>query len=170
MTVKPLIFRDTVSPQAMAIDDSYQGVIAYANGRYAWPAAEVSRFLHAGKRLHKYDVNGSGVQIADVLDVERYDATPQQARGWVEERWATHSTAACYLSLDVVPELVRCLGPVPCYLIVAHWTGKPHIPELALPPHIVHAGTQYANLPHLGYDLLAIYSRPWLEGQKIVKP
>jgi hypothetical protein len=193
----PVIFRDTVSPQVMAINNTYQGVIAYANGRYAWPEAQISRFKWAGKRIHKYDVNGSAVQAADVLDVERYDATPESAPGWVAERWATHSTAAIYCSRNVVPDVVGHLGAMPCYLIVADWTGIPHIPvlsaadidvdqvadaagqarvpkleelgvsELALPPHIVLAGVQFANLDRLGYDLIAIYSRQWLEGQRI---
>ena len=159
-------FLDTVSPQyLMPSSRAYAGVIAYANGAYAWPQDQVDAFHKAGKRIHKYDVNGRAVQLADVLDVERYDASPADAPAWVDERWETHSTAAVYCSLSNVPAVTGELGARPCYLIVADWTGVPHIPDLKLPPRIVLAGVQFAT--NNFYDSVAIYSRPWLEGARI---
>jgi hypothetical protein len=156
----PQIFRDTVSPQLMAIDGTYQGVIAYANGRYAWPAEQIRRFTTAGKHLYRYDIDGSGPDLASVLDVERYDATPAMAAQWVPERNRLHNDAGCYTSFDNVPELVDALGHENAWLIVADWIGHPFVPVLKLPPNIKFAGVQYANLP--GWDLLAVYSAGWL--------
>jgi hypothetical protein len=156
----PLIFRDTVNPQLMTIDGSFDGVIAYANGRYAWPPAQISRYVGAGKHLYRYDVDGSGPNLASVLDVERYDATPAMAAKWVPERNALHNDAGCYTSFDAVPELVDALGHENAWLIVADWTGHPFVPALKLPPNIKFAGVQYADMG--AYDLLAVYSAGWL--------
>jgi hypothetical protein len=164
--VNPLqIFRDTVSPQRMAIDDTYQGVIAYADGRYAWPTAQISRFTAAGKHLYRYDVTGDSPHLASVLDVERYDATPGQAAVWVPERNRIDNDAACYTSLDNVPELLAAIGGEPCWLIVADWTGRPHVPGLTLPPNVRLAAVQYATTP--SFDLIAVYSGAWLAGHRV---
>jgi hypothetical protein len=156
-------FRDSVEPQTIGTS-TVDGVIAYANGRYAWDASDIARFIEAGRKVHKYDVNGLGVQIADVLDVERFDATPEMIPGWVDERWATHSTAAVYCSRVNVPEVIEELAGRPCYLVVADWTGVPHLPVLDLPPRVEIAAVQYAS--HI-YDDLAVYSRGWLEGVRL---
>lgn len=165
MTPQVAYFRDTVSPQLIGTS-TCDGVLAYANGAWSWPAAEVHRFIEAGKRVHLIDVNASAPGYADILDVERFDATVDQAPGWVERRVAKHSTAAIYIERSNVRGLVAELAMRPCYLIVADWTGKPHIPAgLDLPPWIVLAATQYANHPN--WDDVAVYSREWLEGKRL---
>lgn len=164
MTNQVAYFRDSVKP-AMIGTSSCDGVLAYANGDYAWPTSQVERFTEAGKRVHKIDVNGTGVQLADILDVERYDATPAMVPGWVDERWKTHSTAAVYCSRSIVPTIVEMLDGRPCYLIVADWTGVAHFPMLALPPRVEIAAVQYMSR-HL-WDDVAVYSRGWLEGAKL---
>lgn len=165
------IFRDTVSPELLALPDpTYDGVFYYVNGGIsAWPHEQVQRFRSAGKRLHAIDVNGSAPELADVLDVESGDATVAQVPEWTQKRWASHSTAAVYCSLSKVPAVVSVLDGLPSYLIVADWlpSAQPHIPRLVLPSNIVLAGVQYAS--HTNYDLTAIYSRPWLEGVRIGK-
>lgn len=164
MTTQIAHFRDSVSPELIGTS-TCDGVLYYANGLYKWSTAEVNRFIEAGKRVHAVDVNGSAVQHADILDVETFDATPARVPDWVAERWRTHSTAAVYCSRSVVPSVVRALDGLPCYLIVADWTGVPHMPVLELPPRVVVAAVQYANLP--GWDEVAVYSRGWLEGARL---
>jgi hypothetical protein len=164
--VNPLaIFRDTTNPENMTIDSSYSGVLAYANGRYAWPTSQINRYVEFGKHLYRIDVTGAIPHGASILDVERYDATPQTAEAWVPERNAFEGDAACYVDRSNVPELVECLGDNKCWLIVADWTGKPHLPTLKLPSNIVIAGCQYAT--NVNYDTTAIYSADWLAGRHI---
>jgi len=45
------------------------------------------------------------------------------------------------------------------WLIVADWTGHPHIPAVTLPDNVRLAGVQYLNTPH--YDESAILSEEW---------
>lgn len=164
MTTQVAHFRDTVQP-AMVGTNTCDGVLAYANGKYQWPLHQVERFIEAGKRIHMIDTNGHDVQHADILDVERYDATVAQVPGWVDERWRTHSTAAVYCSRSVVPAVVSVLNGRPCYLIVADWTNAPHFPAIELPPRVVIAAVQYAS--YADWDEVAVYSRGWLEGVRL---
>lgn len=161
------IFRDTVSPGEMKIDGSFEGVIAYGNGRYAWPPSQISRFVGAGKHLYRYEVTGDAPHLGSVLDVERYDATPEQAAVWVPERNRIDEDAGCYVSLDGVPGLLDHIGSELCWLIVADWTGTPHVPHLELPANVKLAGVQYASFPNLGYDAIAVYSADWLAGRHV---
>lgn len=155
------IFRDAIHPEAMAIDGTYQGVIAYANGLYAWPSSQVARYVTGGKHMYRYDVTGAIPHLASVLDVERYDATPDRAAQWVPERNRLHGDAACYTSLDSVPALLEAIGGENCWLIVASWSGSPDIvPELKLPANVKLAAVQYDNTP--GWDLLGVWSPGWL--------
>lgn len=157
-------FRDTTQPQLIGTS-GIDGVLAYANGKYRWPTPEISRFVEAGKRVHLIDVDGNGWQIADILDVERFDATVDQVPEWVEKRWAFHSTAAVYCSRSTVPAVISVLDGRPCYLIVADWTNAPHLPAMELAPRVVIAAVQYAS--YTNYDEVAVYSRGWLEGVRL---
>lgn len=164
MTQQIAHFRDSVAPQMIGTS-TCDGVLTYANGMWEWPSWEVQRFIEAGKKVHKVDVNGTGVEIADVLDVEVFDASPGMVPAWVDKRWATHSTAAVYCARTTVPSVITALAGRPCYLIVADWTGVPHLPVLDLPHNVVIAAVQYASLS--GWDEIAVYSQEWLEGKHL---
>jgi hypothetical protein len=56
-------------------------VAVYRNGRYANEREARARFPHA----HILTIDVTGSIIADCLDIERYDATPQQAPGWINK-------------------------------------------------------------------------------------
>lgn len=72
---------DAVTPSN--IPTSAQMVAGYVDGRYAWSAADWARFPGAVKvRIAVFASTNDG----HVLDVERYDATPAQAVGWVQRR------------------------------------------------------------------------------------
>jgi hypothetical protein len=156
-------FRDTVSPQNLVIDSTYQGVLAYVNGAYAWPTAQVSRFDAAGKYVRRVDVNGSAPHLASVLDVERYDATPAMAAGWVRERnqYSGVQDATVYISKDNLCELVDAIGhDTPVWVIIADWTGVPHVADVGEIPRFAQAAVQYKSTP--AYDEIAVYSSAWL--------
>jgi hypothetical protein len=152
------IFRDSTTPDRIPL--SCDGVLAYANGDYAWDAPAVDEFLKAGKQVIRIDVNGSVPHRASILDVERYDATPQTARGWIPERNAYRQDATVYCGRDGLEELFSILVPEPYWLIVADWTGSPHQLGIPLPKGVRMAGTQYASLPSL-FDTSAIYADGW---------
>jgi hypothetical protein len=159
-------FRDAVNPQNMTIDDTYDGVFAYATGRYMWSGEQVRRFVTAGKHLYRYDTVGASPHWASLLDVERYDATPETAAIWVPQRNNMMGDAGVYCNRSTVPAVVDAIGDrETCWLIVADWTGTPHMPALDLPDNFRVAGVQYQNTP--GWDLTAIYSADWLAGRHI---
>lgn len=161
-TIVQATFRDTTAPENLIIDNSYQGVLAYANGRYAWPDSQVSRFLAAGKHVRLIDVDGSAPDLASILDVERYDASPATAAVWVHERNRIgNGDATVYISKANMPQLVEAIGhQTPCYVIVADWTGRPHMPDLGLIPRFATVACQYQNTP--GYDLSCVLNLQWL--------
>ena len=155
------IFRDTANPGGLAIDNTYQGVLAYADGRYAWPLPEIHRFASAGKIINRVCTNARNPRLGRILDVERWDATPEEAGVWVPERNRLRNDATVYCNTSTVPAVADALGRNPCWLIVADWTGEPHIPQMSLPANIRLAGVQYATVIDR-YDVTAVYSRDWL--------
>jgi len=165
MTTVLQTFRDTVSPARMPITATYSGVLAYANGRYAWPQAQIDRFVKAGKHLYRIDVLGNLPHGASILDVERGDATPQTASKWVPQRNAFEGDAAVYTAKSNVPAVLEACKGERFWLIVADWTGQPHVPALQLPQHVRLAAVQYANGQL--WDTTAVYSADWLAGRHI---
>lgn len=152
------IFRDSVTPQLIPLDGT-DGVLAYANGHYTWPQSQITRFAQAGKQIARIDVIGNAPRQASILDVERFDATPQTARTWVPERNAFRGDAVIYCSRANLDELFAALAGESYWLLVADWTGAPHELGMPLPPGVKMLGTQYANTP--AYDVSAIYADGW---------
>ena len=80
------LMADSVTPHA--IPESFRahrnrGVAPYANGHYEWSHREIRSFP---RHLAGIDVDGSDPESADVLDVERFDATPAQWPEWRRDR------------------------------------------------------------------------------------
>jgi len=62
-------------------------VAVYRNGLYAADPGELNQRFPVTRYVHVWiDVNGSHPESAQVLDVEKGDATPQQAPGWIQAR------------------------------------------------------------------------------------
>ena len=157
-------FRDTTQPRNMVIDSLFQGVFAYSNGEFEWPQEEIDRYVDAGKHLYRIDVIGNNPHGASILDVERFDATPETAGVWVPQRNTIDGDATVYVSLDSVSSVIDACEHDPLWLIVADFTGVPHIPALpALPANIKLAAVQYETFPQ--FDLSAVYSADWLAGK-----
>jgi len=157
--------RDTVTPESMAIDDTYQGVLAYRDGAYRWSPAQAERFYHAGKRIYPISVQGANPHLAQVIDCENGDLTTTEAANWARERNNLHHDATVYASVSTIwggnLPLLKALAGEPCWLWVAWWQGAPEIPTLELPPNVHIGAVQYKSLPRVGYDLSAIVSRGW---------
>jgi hypothetical protein len=101
-------------------------VAGYVNGNWPTYDALVKAFPHA--HHVSIDVNGSGV--ADVLDVERGDATPAQAPAWAKRMRALKRTAIIYCSAGIIPTVKAAFAaakePEPLFW-AADWTNKPHL-------------------------------------------
>lgn len=159
MSTIPRNFKDSVTPARISINGT-DGVIAYCNGDYAWTAAEEERFTAAGKQVLHYDVIGNAWLKASILDVERYDATPDTAREWIQERNAYRHDATIYISKDNVSELFAKCGGLTYWLLLADWTGVPHMPRIPVPGGVRIAGSQYATIKG-EFDASSVYADDW---------
>jgi len=141
---------DSVDWQAIPTDVS--AVLGYVDGLYAWPSEAWLRFPNAIKvRIAVRAATNDG----HMLDVEKGDAIPAQCPGWVQRRQAAGVVLpAIYCSLSAYPDVERFCAGLAHVVVVADWTGVPHIPSL---PDVV--GCQYAA--HGTYDLSLIQSN-WL--------
>src|SRR5690348_2669606 len=141
---------DGVNSLAAGIAHDYpnaQMVAGYLTGQYAWTAAEWALFPRAA---HVTIVTTAQVNPGDVLDVERGDATPAQAPGWIAMRKANGLyRPTLYCSLSVVPEVRAATGHFilgrDYDIWVADWTGKPVIPPCPGTPAAMFAACQYEN-------------------------
>ena len=91
-------FYDAITPANIPKDA--QGVCGYVDGRYAWKAADWSRFPYAVKvRIAVFSSTNDG----HVLDVEDGCSTPANAPGWVVRRRAGGIDPSVYCSLSAWP-------------------------------------------------------------------
>lgn len=100
-------------------------VAGYLDGAYAWTDADWSRF--PGRR-HVGIVVTASANAGQVLDVEKGDATPDQAPGWVTRRRAARVDPVVYTSASnvhaVLDAFVAQKVSLPL-LWVASWDGLP---------------------------------------------
>lgn len=156
MTVRGAMYDST---NAADIPTDAAAVAGYANGQFAWRASDWALFPAASKL--GIDVDNQGV--GGCLDIEKGDATPADAPGWVARRHAAGINRPwLYMNRstweDVHDVLVRSNLPENSWgYWVADWTGEPH--ELALVDGTRADAVQYANPDTSGghFDLSAIY-------------
>lgn len=175
---------DSVSPYG--IPESFRayrnrGVAPYVNGRYAWPAAAVRSFP---RRLAGIDVNATRPDLGDVLDCERFDATPQDWPDWRARRVALvkegHARGWPKVYTSIAPGGGYGVGPLvtvteernqePIHHWWIAWYVYPHVPAAAEVVAEVERltgfrmaesdlfGCQYGTLG--GYDISVIYQDP----------
>ena len=154
------IFRDSVNPSAIPLG-GINGVIGYANGRFRWSAEETHRFAAAGLQTAMVDVDGTAWAAACILDVERGDAGPAQAPGWIRNRNAFRGDATIYCDLSTLPAVLAATSRLSesWWLWIAHYTGHPHIPHMTLPANVKVMGCQYASFE--AYDESCIVADAW---------
>lgn len=107
-------------------------VAGYVDGLYRWSDADWGRFPHAVKvRIAVFATTDDG----HVLDVEKGNATPAQAPGWVamRRRAGVDPTVYCarsaWATLQAAFSTARVAAP---HWWVADWTGSPHLPAGAV--------------------------------------
>lgn len=103
-------------------------VAGYVDGLYAWSPADWARFPAATRvRIAVFADTDDG----HVLDVEKGNATPAQAPGWVRLRRAAgvDPTVYCargsWASLSAQFTVQHVAAP---HWWIADWTGSPHLP------------------------------------------
>jgi hypothetical protein len=134
---------DSVDPSRIPVDA--QLVAGYIAGPYAWHPLGWLRFPTARKvRIAPI----ASLNDGDVLDVERTDASPDAAPGWVARRRAAGADPSVYCSVDTWP-VVRAAFKAhdvaePHYWL-AHYGVAPVIPDGAV-------ALQYANEQPPGCD------------------
>lgn len=151
------IFCDSTKPGLVPVKGT-DGILPYVNGDYAWSNEQIAPFVTAGKQVVRIDVLGNAPRKASILDVERYDATVQNAKTWVPERNAFRMDATVYCARNTLEELFATVLD-PFWLILADPTGVPHTVDIPLPTHVHMAGTQFSWLTN--YDVTCITADGW---------
>lgn len=150
------------SAVAVRIPATARRIAGYIDGPYAWtPAGWDDRPGALAATIATRATTNAG----DVLDVEKGDATPDQAGDWIRRRkQAGLWVPTIYVSRASIPQVRQGTGTYQLgkdYDIwVADWTGSPHLvtaagPGLELPCAV----TQYENTPL--FDRSAVYDPRW---------
>lgn len=101
------IMGDAVTLASIPTTVSIVGV--YRNGRYAADPNAVNQRFPLSKYVHVWiDIDASCPASAQVLDVEKYDATPEQAPAWVKARRKVVHTSlpTLYCNRDTLPSVL----------------------------------------------------------------
>lgn len=140
------VMHDSIT--ARNIPASAQMVAGYVDGAYVWSAADWGRFPNATKvRIAVFASTNDG----HVLDVERGNATPEEAPGWVLRRRAAGVDPSVYCSESAWP-IVRAAFAA-AHVPEPHWwiAAYPGIGATVYPGAVAH---QYADLGP--YDLSVV--------------
>ena len=121
------VMYDSVTPGA--IPAHAPAVAGYVGGKWPTYAELVKRF----PRAELLSIAVSSSEDAECLDVENGDASVQEAPAWVDrQRQRGVERPAVYIEASKLAQLIQALEgrgiPRTAYrLIVADWTGAPHI-------------------------------------------
>jgi nucleoid-associated protein YgaU len=141
----PRLMYDAVTAHQVPADATL--IAGYVNGRYANMVAMRARFPHA--LLVGISVSAHA-DAGTVLDVERGDATPAEAPGWVTMRRHAGVDPTVYCSASVLAEVVaafRHAGVAQPHYWIAKWDGSSVIPPGAV-------AKQFHNYP--AYDISSV--------------
>ena len=101
------IMGDAVNLASIPSTVSIVGV--YRNGRYMADPNALNQRFPLNRYVHVWiDIDGSCPESAQVLDVEKFDATPEQAPGWVKARRKVVHTSlpTIYCNRDTLPAVL----------------------------------------------------------------
>lgn len=135
------IMFDSTDPSAIPADASL--VAGYVDGPQSqWPAAAWSMFPHA--ELVRINVTGDPDHGGDVLDVERFDATPDLAPVWFDARTKAGARGlAIYCDRNTLPAVTQAMGQRSYFRWIATLDGTLHIDGYT--PLEGPAAVQFAN-------------------------
>lgn len=136
---------------AADIPANAQIVGGYVNGTFKWSDADWARFPNA---VHVRFATRAYVNDGCVLDVERGDATPAEAPGWVTMRRAAGCDPSVYCNASDWPAVRAAFssaGVAEPHYMIAHYDNIATIPVGAV-------AKQYINDPASGghYDLSVV--------------
>jgi hypothetical protein len=139
---------DSVNPAAIPADASL--VAGYVDGAVsAWPASAWDRFPEAEKV--RINVTGDPSHGGDVLDVERFDATPAHAPGWFDARTAAGAKGlTIYCNRSTLPAVDAAMGNRSHFRWVATLDG--HLDIAGYPPLQGPAVIQFLPASDLGIN------------------
>lgn len=147
--------------------------MGYANGLYAWKAADWARFHDAGIATASIDVNGSH-PTADILDIEAGDATVGQAPAWVRaHNQAGGYPAILYADRSTLTPLFNALLAGGLHvqrdfrLWIATLDGTKSVPDMTGVTAVQYAGSLQTG-GH--YDESVIYDASWKAAPKPPAP
>jgi hypothetical protein len=151
---------DSTTPDAIPLDATM--VWGYVDGSFAWPDTAWARFPHATKV--RICVTGDHAK-GNMLDVERGDATPDHAPGWVNaRRTAGEKYVAVYAARDTWPAINQAFQQAnvkPPFRAVATLDGTLHVDgfEPFHGPAAVQFGS--ARMAGINVDVSLVYEDDW---------
>lgn len=140
-------FYDSVT--ASRIPRDAVGVMGYDDGLYKWSAADWGLFPNA---VHVHIAVFASTNSGQVLDVERYDASPDQAPGWVTMRRNAGVDPSVYMNMSTWPAVrsaFQAQDIAEPHYWVAQYDNVQQIPSGAV-------AKQYYNNNALGYDMSVV--------------
>jgi hypothetical protein len=151
LVTAPRIMRDSV--KAARIPHLGLDMVAgYVNGAWPWSDADWDSFV--GLPQVRINVTGEPGR-GNMLDVERYDATPEHAPGWWDSvTWCPKRDLGVYCSWNSLADVIRYMG------------GRDWKLWLASPDHLGRfhgvAALQRTGWPGPEYDESIVYDAGWL--------
>jgi hypothetical protein len=132
----PELCFDATAPGARSIPRSafaVAGPVNGANRSFIWTRDQWELFPHAGKI--GYNTTGDP-ELGTMLDVERFDATPDHIAAWWDNRHAAGiDELIVYGSRDVQAAITAALAGRPCWRCVATLDGTMRVTDLDDPAH-----------------------------------
>lgn len=135
---------DSVNPRSIPADAA--AVAGYIDGPYSWTTAEWNRFA----THYKLSITTRTNVLADVIDVERGDASDADSVTWAGRRRVMGIEPIVYRDqADIATNVAafRAAGQAPPLYWVAHWTGTA---PTSLPAGVI--AIQYADAAMAGAD------------------
>jgi len=130
----------------------------YVNGKYA-------QFPRYGRGHVYIDVTGAAPMSADILDVERGDATPATVLPWLRAR-SHWDAGTIYCNRDTLPAVQDAAGDLPFHLWLATLDGT--IPESVTGPgHLVAVQAYPASVVGVNIDVSVVLDAAWWAGKAL---
>jgi hypothetical protein len=150
---------DSIEPLQIPSEAQKPGIMVagYVNGAYEWPADQWGRWPR--NSVVHIDVNGTHPQDADVLDVEKGDATPAMVPGWIDKRLKYGPRACVYTTISQLQAVANAVaGRHGVDLWLADPDGQTN--NTAAIPSVFHlVAKQYLWLKTV--DLSVVYDSNW---------
>jgi hypothetical protein len=109
-----------------------QMVAGYVDGLYKWPKKAWNLFPNA---VHVRIAVFHTTLDAEVLDIEKGNATPEEGVSWVKQRRSQGFDPSVYCNLNTYPEVRKAFlaaGEDMPHVWLAHWDDEPLIPHKAI--------------------------------------